>query len=215
MQYIVQFLSSVIDYIGNATGNYGLAVIGLTVAVRLVMLPFTIMQARSTQALNVMKPEMDKINKKYKDDPERLNMELMELYRKHKVNPASSCIMIAIQFPILMAMIQALGFNEALKGASFLGLKLGESGGLPVAAVAAITTYVSVKLSPTMGGGQAGQSQNVMLIAMVGLMLFFAWKYDVAVSLYIVTANLLGLVERYLVPRPEITPEGAGRREKR
>lgn len=215
MQYIVQFLSSVIDYIGNATGNYGLAVMGLTVAVRLVMLPFTIMQARSTQALNVMKPEMDKINKKYKDDPERLNMELMELYRKHKVNPASSCIMIAIQFPILMAMIQALGFNEALKGASFLGLKLGESGGLPVAAVAAITTYVSVKLSPTMGGGQAGQSQNVMLIAMVGLMLFFAWKYDVAVSLYIVTANLLGLVERYLVPRPEITPEGAGRREKR
>jgi YidC/Oxa1 family membrane protein insertase len=215
MQYIVQFLSSVIDYIGNATGNYGLAVIGLTVAVRLVMLPFTIMQARSTQALNVMKPEMDKINKKYKDDPERLNMELMELYRKHKVNPASSCIMIAIQFPILMAMIQALGFNEALKGASFLGLKLGESGGLPVAAVAAITTYVSVKLSPTMGGGQAGQSQNVMLIVMVGLMLFFAWKYDVAVSLYIVTANLLGLVERYLVPRPEITPEGAGRREKR
>ena len=142
-------------------------------------------------------------------------MELMELYRKHKVNPASSCIMIAIQFPILMAMIQALGFNEALKGASFLGLKLGESGGLPVAAVAAITTYVSVKLSPTMGGGQAGQSQNVMLIVMVGLMLFFAWKYDVAVSLYIVTANLLGLVERYLVPRPEITPEGAGRREKR
>ncbi|MGI6633301.1 MAG: YidC/Oxa1 family membrane protein insertase [Bacillota bacterium] len=215
MQYIVQFLSSVIDYIGNATGNYGLAVMGLTVAVRLVMLPFTIMQARSTQALNVMKPEMDKINKKYKDDPERLNMELMELYRKHKVNPASSCIMIAIQFPILMAMIQALGFNEALKGASFLGLKLGESGGLPVAAVAAITTYVSVKLSPTMGGGQAGQSQNVMLIVMVGLMLFFAWKYDVAVSLYIVTANLLGLVERYLVPRPEITPEGAGRREKR
>ena len=214
MQYIVQFLSSVIDYIGTRPATMA-AVMGLTVAVRLVMLPFTIMQARSTQALNVMKPEMDKINKKYKDDPERLNMELMELYRKHKVNPASSCIMIAIQFPILMAMIQALGFNEALKGASFLGLKLGESGGLPVAAVAAITTYVSVKLSPTMGGGQAGQSQNVMLIVMVGLMLFFAWKYDVAVSLYIVTANLLGLVERYLVPRPEITPEGAGRREKR
>ena len=183
MQYIVQFLSSVIDYIGNATGNYGLAVMGLTVAVRLVMLPFTIMQARSTQALNVMKPEMDKINKKYKDDPERLNMELMELYRKHKVNPASSCIMIAIQFPILMAMIQALGFNEALKGASFLGLKLGESGGLPVAAVAAITTYVSVKLSPTMGGGQAGQSQNVMLIVMVVIMHLCAWKFDVAVSL--------------------------------
>lgn len=215
MQYIVQFLSSIIDYLGKMTGNYGLAVVGLTVLVRLVMLPFTIMQARSTQALNLMKPEMDKIQKKYKDDPERLNMELTELYRKYKVNPASSCIMIVIQFPILMAMIQALGFNAALKEATFLGLKLGQPGGWVVAVMAALTTYVSVKFSPTMGGGQPGQSQNVMTIAMVGLMLFFSWKYAVAVSLYIITANLLGLGERYLVPRPQLTPEGAGPSEKR
>lgn len=211
MKYIVEFLSRIIDYLGTLTGNYGLAVIGLTVAVRLVMLPLTVMQGRSMVAMNTLKPELDKVQKKYKDDPERLNLEIMDLYRKYKVNPASSCIMPLLQIPILMAMVQSLGFNEALKTATFLGLKLGHPGGLPVAIIAALTTYLSVKFSPTMGGGgQAGQSQNVMIVAMMGLMIYFSWKFATAVSLYIITANLLGLVERYFVPRPETSPEGAG-----
>lgn len=216
MSYIIEFLSKVMDYIGTATGNYGLAVMGLTLLIRLVVLPFTIIQARSTQKMAIIQPETAKLQKKYKDDPERLNMEIMDLYRRHKVNPASSCIVLAIQFPVLMAMIRALDFNQALKGARFLGLTLGQPGGLPMAIVAALTTYLSVKFSPSMGAGaQQGQSQNVMTLAMVGLMLFFSWKYAAAVSLYIITANLLGLVERYLVPRPETTPEGAGPSEKR
>ncbi len=215
MQYVVRFLSSVIDKLAALTGSYGLAVIGLTVAVRLILLPVTIIQARSLQMMNLIKPEEEKIRKKYKDDPERLQLEIMDLYRRYKVNPASSCIVLALQLPILMAMIQSLGFNESLKGATFLGLTLGAAGGWVMAVVAAVTTYLSSKFSPTMGAGQQGQSQNVMMIFMVGLMFYLGWKYAAAVSLYIITANLIGLVERYLVPQPQGTPEGLKPSEKR
>lgn len=216
MQYVVGFLSGIIDRLAGLTGNYGLAVIGLTVAFRLVLLPVTIIQARSRQAINILKPEEEKIRKKYKDDPERLQLEIMDLYRRHKVNPASSCIVLAVQMPLLMAMIQALGANEALKGATFAGLTLGQPGGWVMAIVAALTTYLSTKFSPTMGAaGQQGQAQNVMTIFMVGLMFYLGWKFAAAVSLYIITANLLGLVEKFVVPQPQIGPEGLRPSEKR
>ncbi len=216
MQYVVGFLSGIIDRLAGLTGNYGLAVIGLTVAFRLVLLPVTIIQARSLQAINILKPEEEKIRKKYKDDPERLQLEIMDLYRRHKVNPASSCIVLAVQMPLLMAMIQALGANEALKGAEFAGLTLGQPGGWVMAIVAALTTCLSTKFSPTMGAaGQQGQAQNVMTIFMVGLMFYLGWKFAAAVSLYIITANLLGLVEKFVVPQPQIGPEGLRPSEKR
>ncbi|HHX28815.1 MAG: YidC/Oxa1 family membrane protein insertase [Bacillota bacterium] len=215
MQYVVRFLSSIIDWLAGLTGSYGLAVIGLTVAFRLVLLPLSIMQARSLQMVNLIKPEEDKIRKKYKNDPERLQMELMDLYGRYKVNPASSCIGLAVQMPLLMAMIQALGFNESLKGATFLGLTLGAPGGWVMAVVAGLTTYLSFKFSPTMGAGPQGQSQTVMVIFMVGLMLYLGWKYAAGVSLYIITANLMGLLEKYVVPQPQLTPEGARPSEKR
>lgn len=216
MQYAVGFLSGIIDKLAGLTGSYGLAVIGLTVALRLVLLPVTIIQARSLQAMNMIKPEEEKIRKKYKDDPERLQLEIMDLYRRHKVNPASGCIVLAIQMPLLMAMIQALGANASLKGATFLGLTLGEPGGWIMAVVSAFTTYLSSKFSPTMGAaGQQGQSQNVMMIFMVGLMFYLGWKFAAAVSLYIITGNLLGLVEKFAVPQPQIGPEGLRPSEKR
>ena len=216
MQYAVGFLSGIIDKLASLTGSYGLAVILLTVALRLVLLPVNIIQARSLQAMNMLKPEEDKIRKKYKDDPERLQLEIMELYRRHKVNPASGCIVLAVQWPILIAMIKSLGDNEALKAATILGLTLGEPGGWIIALLAAFTTYLGVKLSPTMGaGGQQGQAQNVMVIFMVGLMFYLGLRFSAAVSLYIITGNLLGLVEKFFVPQPEIQAEGLRSSEKR
>lgn len=84
-----------------------------------------------------------------------------------------------------------------------------------MAVVAALTTYISSRLSPTMGAGQQGQGQNVMMIFMVGLMFYLGWKFASAVSLYITTANLLGIVEKFFVPQPEPGPEGLRPSEKR
>ncbi len=216
MTYIVGLLQSVMKFIHGATGQWGLAIIGLTLLVRLVLLPLNVMQGRSAVKMQQIQPEANKLQKKYKDDPERLNIEIMDLYRRNKVSPWASCLPFLLQLPLLMGMIRALDLPE-LGASSFLGLQLGKPGGLAMALAAVATTYFSMKLSPTMGGGtQQGGSQNVTLIAMSGLMFYFSWRFSAAVSVYIITANLAGLLERYLVPHPgPLSSEGAGSSEKR
>jgi YidC/Oxa1 family membrane protein insertase len=215
MTYIVGIMHSIMEFVHGVTGQWGLAIVGLTILVRLIILPLTVIQGRSTVKMQEIQPELNKVNKKYKDDPERLNIEIMDLYRRNKISPWASCLPMVIQLPLLIAMIRALDY-EPLKAASFLTVVLGNPGGLAMALIAVTTTYLSVKFSPTMGGGgQQGQSQNVMLIAMMGLMFFFSWRYSAAVSVYIITANLAGLLERYLVPRPAAPAEGVSSSEKR
>ncbi len=214
MSYIVTLLQDVMRFIYGFTGQWGLAIIGLTILVRLIILPLTVIQGRSAVKMQQIQPEMNKVQKKYKDDPERLNMEIMDLYRRNKVSPWSSCLPMVIQFPVLIGMIRAIDLPD-LQSATFLGLALGKPGGLVVALAAVATTYLSMKFSPAMGGGtQQGGAQNATMLAMMGLMFFFSWRYSAAVSVYIITANLAGLLERYLVPRPEAAPEGAGSSEK-
>ncbi len=212
MSYIVDLMISVMNAIEGVTHSWGLAIIGLTILVRLVVLPFTIMQVRSARAMAIIGPEQQRIQKKYKDDPELMNQKLMDLYREHKISPFSSCLGLALQFPVLIAMIRTLGAHPALETATFLGLKLGSPPDpwWPLVLVAAGTTYLAMKFSPSMNAGaQQSGSQNVMMLAMLGLMAFFATKYASAVSVYIITANLVGVLERYVVPRGSANAGGA------
>ena len=170
------------------------------------------MQVRSARAMAIIGPEQQRIQKKYKDDPELMNQKLMDLYREHKISPFSSCLGLALQFPVLIAMIRTLGAHPALETATFLGLKLGSPPDpwWPLVLVAAGTTYLAMKFSPSMNAGaQQSGSQNVMMLAMLGLMAFFATKYASAVSVYIITANLVGVLERYVVPRGSANAGGA------
>ncbi|MGI6642878.1 MAG: YidC/Oxa1 family membrane protein insertase [Bacillota bacterium] len=210
MSYISDGMIAIMDFVHGVTGSWGLAIVGLTVVVRVIMLPLTIMQARSNNALSIIGPEQARLQKKYKDDPERLNIEIMELYRKHKVSPFSSCLGLIIQFPILIAMIRSLDAHPVLKTSKFLGLELGKPGTLPLVLAAILSTYLAMRFSPSMSAGQqqAG-NQKVVIILMLGMMAFFAFRYSAAVAIYIITANLVGLLERLVVPSNLATPEGA------
>ncbi len=210
MSYVTNVMIAVLDFVHGFTGSWGLAVIGLTITVRLVTLPLTIMQARSNQVMAIITPEQNRLQKKYKDDPERLNMEIMELYRKYKVSPFSSCLGLVIQFPIIIAMIRSFDAHPVLKTATFFRLELGKPGTWPLVVAAILSTYLAMRFSPSMASGQqqAG-NQNVTMLLMLGMMAFFARKYSTAVSVYIITANLVGVLERLVVPRFSAAPEGA------
>lgn len=212
MSYIVGFMISIMNAIEGVTHSWGLAIVGLTILLRLVLLPFTIMQVRSARAIALITPEQQRIQKKYKDDPELMNQKIMELYREHKVSPFSSCLGFALQWPILIAMIRALGAHPALETATFLGLKLGSPPDpwWPLALVAMGTTYLALRFSPSLNASQQQPgSQNVMAVAMVGLMAFFASRYAAAVSVYIITTNLVGILERYVIPMGNVNAGGA------
>jgi YidC/Oxa1 family membrane protein insertase len=84
--------------------NYGLSIILLTVAVKTILLPLTIKQYRSTSGMSKVQPKMQELQKKYKNDPEKLNQEMMKLYKEYNVNPASGCLPLFIQMPILFSL---------------------------------------------------------------------------------------------------------------
>ncbi len=103
------------------TGNYGVAIILLTVCVQALMFPLTMMSLKSTAQMRKIAPEMKRLQEKYKGNQEALSRETLNLYRKYNVNPFSGCLPMLIQLPIFLALFNALRTSWALHGASFVG----------------------------------------------------------------------------------------------
>lgn len=102
------------------TGNYGVAIIMLTVLLQVILCRFTFMQLKSAAQMKKIQPEMKRIQEKYKGNPQAMNKATLELYQKHKVNPLSGCLPVLIQLPIFLALFNALRTSWALHGAKFV-----------------------------------------------------------------------------------------------
>src|SRR6266516_1250236 len=89
-------------------GSWGLAIIGLTIVVRLILLPLTLKQFKSMQGLQRLQPEIKQLQAKYKDDKQRLNQEMMKFYQENKVNPLGSCLPLVAQMPVFIALFYML-----------------------------------------------------------------------------------------------------------
>jgi YidC/Oxa1 family membrane protein insertase len=103
--------------------SYGLAILLLTFCVSLVLYPLTFKSLKSMKKLQELQPQMEKLRLEHKDNPQKLNKEIMELYRRYNVNPMSGCLPIFLQMPIFIALYQTLMKSIELKGASFLWIK--------------------------------------------------------------------------------------------
>jgi YidC/Oxa1 family membrane protein insertase len=185
------------------TGSYGLAIIILTVVIRVILFPFTITQMRTMRKMQELQPELKKLQEKYKKDPQRLNKETMELWRRERASPLSGCLPMLLQLPFLFALFNVLqGFDYAAQP-GFLWLldlsKADTSYMLPV--LAAVTTWWQNKImTPSTGQGDA--TQRVMGIAMPLMIGWMALRFAAGLSLYWVVSNLLGILQQYLTVRP-------------
>lgn len=191
----IGLLASALESLYNYTGNYGLAIIILTVAIRLVLMPLTVTQMRSMRRMQALQPEMEKLQKKYKDDKERLNREIMELWQKHKVNPMSGCLPLLLQMPILFGFFQTINRMEFGSQAGFLWIgNLANPDPFILPILAGLTTYWQTRVTtPTAGD----PTQKVMLYIMP---VFFAWisrSFPAGVALYWVIQNLFGVAQQY------------------
>lgn len=116
MEQIFQFLrpiQNVLEYIvvflyKNIISNYGIVIILLTVIVRIVLIPLTISQTKSMAKMQKLQPELKELQKKYKDDKQKLQQETMEFYKKNNVNPMAGCLPLILQMPVFFALFQAL-----------------------------------------------------------------------------------------------------------
>ena len=107
-QYLLDGMGSVLAFFYALIPSYGVAIIGLTVAVRLLLFPLTAKQARSLQKMQLVQPEIKRIQAKYKDDKQKLNEEIMKFYKENEVNPLAGCLPLVAQMPVFFALFAVL-----------------------------------------------------------------------------------------------------------
>ncbi|HMC79371.1 MAG TPA: YidC/Oxa1 family membrane protein insertase, partial [Acidimicrobiia bacterium] len=105
---IANGMGAVLAFLYSVIPNYGLAIIGLTILVRLVLFPMTAKQARSMQKMQQIQPEIKKLQAKYKDNRQQLNEEIMKFYKENQVNPMAGCLPLVFQMPVFFALFRVL-----------------------------------------------------------------------------------------------------------
>jgi YidC/Oxa1 family membrane protein insertase len=196
--------------INDVVKNFGLAIIILTLIIKLLIAPLTHKSMVSQQKMAKLQPKMKEIQEKYKDKPEILNKETMNLYKKEGVNPFGGCLPMLLQMPILMAMYELLDKMVDLKGSSFLWIKdlslpdaiLNFGFTIPLVnfyslnLLPIIMTLVSVA-STLLTPGMNSNKQTQMMMWMMPLIFFFLF-YNVSsgLVLYWTIMNLLNLIQQ-------------------
>ncbi len=110
-----------IDFLNKILGNFGLAILAMTVLVKAVLFPMANKSYAAIAKMKKLQPEMEEIRKKFKDDKLALNREIMELYKKKKINPASGCLPILIQIPIFFSLYKVIYVTLDMRQAPFYG----------------------------------------------------------------------------------------------
>jgi YidC/Oxa1 family membrane protein insertase len=112
-------LLRILNVFHGFTGNYGVDIILLTVLVKVLFIPLTNRSMKSMRDMQRLQPQMAKLREKFKDDREKLNKEMIELYRRHRVNPLGGCLPMLLQFPVFIGLYQALSQAIELRHAKF------------------------------------------------------------------------------------------------
>ncbi len=108
LAFLAPVLGPVLKFIYQIVDNYGLAIILFSILMKLLIFPLNVKQQKSMEQMRVIQPELAKLNKKYKNDKEKLQKETMKLYEQHNVNPAAGCLPMLIQFPIIFALYRVI-----------------------------------------------------------------------------------------------------------
>ncbi len=190
--------------------NYGVAIILLTILVRLIFWPLTHQSTVGMKKMQEIQPLMKEIQAKYKDNPQRMQQETFALYREHKVNPMSSCLPMLIQIPVFIALFNVLRSAVELRYAPFLWIgDLSEPealfaswfpfGGLNLLPILmAVTTGLQSYFTPSTGDKK---QQQMMMIMMPAMMLFFFYSFPAALSFYWFLSNVASIIQMWLIRR--------------
>ena len=108
LQPLIDFFEAILEFFHDLGLGWGMAIVALTLLVRLLLLPLTLKQFKSMQAMARLQPEIKKLQTKYKNDKERLNQEMMRFYRENKVNPFASCLPMVAQLPVFLSLFYML-----------------------------------------------------------------------------------------------------------
>jgi len=208
-----------LNFFHTLVPNYGIAVILLTILVRIIFWPLTHKSTVSMRKMQEIQPELKALQALHKDNPQKLQKETWAIYKKYKVNPMSSCLPMLIQIPVFIALFTVLRSAVELRYAPFLWIAdLSEpenllSGMVPVVGSLNIlpflmsgTMALQSYLTPSAGDPQ---QQKMMMIMMPIMMLFMFYSFPSALSLYWTVSQVLSIIQMLMLRRKS-HPHGAG-----
>jgi len=208
------------NWVYGYVGNYGIAIILLTVISKVLFYPLTVKSMRSMKAMQALQPRINALRAKYPKDPQRLQRETMALYKEYKVNPAGGCLPMVAQIPIFYALYLALSVSVELQNAAFICVGRAFGKDLWICDLAAqdptyvlpllmgVTMFVQQKLQPMTGDPR----QAKMMLLMPVVFTFMFLNLPSGLVLYWTVSNALQIAQQKLMDRAAKT--GAAREAK-
>ncbi len=205
--------------VGNFVKNYGISVMLIGLLIRIALMPLSKKTLEQSQKLKEMRPELDKIEKKYKDKNEREDIlaksqETSLIYKKHGINPMSGCLVSLLQLPLFFAFLEAINRVPAIFEEKLLTLQLGtnplvgiKSGNyiyILLVLLIILSTYFSMRdtLKATSGGQSDQEKQSkYMVIFMLVFITFASFSLPSAIALYWITTNAFGAIQSIIMKR--------------
>jgi YidC/Oxa1 family membrane protein insertase len=214
---IGHILLQILDFIFGLVHNWGTTIIILSILIYFMLYPLTMKQMHSMKKMQSLQPRIEELRKVYKDNPQKLNTEIMGLYREYKVNPLSGCLPMILQIPVFFALYQVLMRSAALKGAKFLWIKdlsapdrlftlpvslpvLGnEVNLLPI--LMTIGMFIQQKFSMASGSTGSAEQQKLMMIIFPLMFGFIFYRMPSGLVLYWFVNSTLMLLYQLRINR--------------
>jgi YidC/Oxa1 family membrane protein insertase len=182
----------------NYVGNYGVAIIIITIILKVLFFPLTHKSYKSMKGMQKIQPEMTKLREKFKDDRDAMNKAVMELYREHKVNPMGGCLPMVVQIPVFFALYKSLMFSIELRHAPFFlwVTDLADKDPYYVTPVImGVTMFIQQKMTPS----QMDPMQQKMMLALPVVFTFMFLSFPSGLVLYWLVNNVLTIGQQMYI----------------
>ena len=200
-----RFILQILRFFHSLTGNWGIAIILLTLLVRLLLLPFVLSSHRSMEVMKKVNPEIQKLRTKFKKDPQRLNQEIMAVMKSHKANPLGGCLPLLLQIPVFWALWKALSNSYSLYRAPFLFWIQDLSWKDPYYVLPILMgalMFWQQKISPISLNKEMARAMQIMPVFIT----FFMINLPSGLVLYMVISTLFGLGQQVYLNKTGQTP---------
>jgi YidC/Oxa1 family membrane protein insertase len=187
-------------WLQRQTGNYGWAIIILTILLQLLLLPLSLKSYKSMWAMKALQPQIAKIQQAYKSDPKRLNIEMMNLYKKSGTNPFGGCLPMFLQLPIFWALFTTLRNAYELRGAPWIGWVHDLSAHDPYY-VLPVVMGLAMLVQQRVSGASTDPTQRQMMYMMPIVFTIMFMKFPAGLVLYWLIQNLFGLAVQASIAR--------------
>lgn len=201
----------------RAIHNYGWSIIVVTIALNFLLFPLKITSMKSMKKMQALQPQIAAINEKYKGiglrDPKKAdqNQEVMELYKKHGVNPMGGCVPMPLQIPFFIAFYKVFSVSVEMRGASWLWVTdLSQPETLAIhilPIIMVVSQFVMQKMTPTTTGGDPSQQKMMQFMPLIFGFMFY--NLSSGLVLYYLTSNLVGVAQQYFFNKTSLASVAA------